>query len=58
MNETCWICGEVDPDGGLRMTEAGDMICRWVLPCAGRIARSFVPVAPRLLGHADEHHQQ
>lgn len=38
MSESCWVCGEVEPEGGLRMTEAGDMVCRWVVPCARRIA--------------------
>jgi hypothetical protein len=36
--EECWVCGERAPDGGLRMTEVGDMVCRWVIPCARRIA--------------------
>jgi hypothetical protein len=43
MGERCWICEEHEPDGGLRMTEAGDLICRWVIPCARRIAERHNP---------------
>jgi len=54
MSESCVMCGSRTPDGGLRMNEVDEMVCRWVAPCARRAERRGVEAGASSSAGADE----
>lgn len=42
----CAICGTTNPDGGLKLTEQFELVCRWLLPCANALARRLQAESP------------